>query len=140
MKKEYVAAIATIAAAAVLASLVAFAVKLDNTPTTTQAAEVPARPTEEVRQGPRQWYSPNVNFSACILSTKGPAGRIEELEGGPNQTNVQEFKNIAGNLYKVEVSKIDLSGDEHVWTYYLSQEACVAEKVQDTQALANKYR
>lgn len=140
MKAEVIFFGSLAGAAAIAAAFIALAPKYGDTQSK-HATEAPAsQPIVEQHTGPRQWYSPNVNFSACNLSTRGPAGLIEELDDGANPPTVTEFKNDAGELYKVEVVKRTSLDEERYWTYYLSQKTCIAEKVHDTEALADKYR
>lgn len=101
-----------------------------------------AEPIQEITDQPsgKSWWSPNSSFSTCIPSN-GPAARLDGFVGNRDTPSTQEYKRSDGTLWKVEViNPSNHAGNEEVWTYYSDQQTCLAEKVNATKALADRYR
>jgi hypothetical protein len=96
-------------------------------------------PHPVVPSAPTQWWSLASSLQNCYLS-KGPAARLDNFSGTTDQPRTQDTRDRTGALYKVEISVDAGDGNEEVWTYYTSQEACENEKVNASKNLANKYR
>lgn len=89
----------------------------------------------------KTWFIVNRADTACNEVPDGPAGKLEEFVGFADRPRTVDFRDLDGNIYKVEV--IVSAGDginDRVWTYYRKQDRCENEMVNATRNLANRYR
>lgn len=87
----------------------------------------------------QQWWVANSEFTSCHLSG-GPAEKLDEFAGFTDRPTTEDFRDANGELVKVEVSVDRGDGYDRVWTYFRSEQQCLAEQVNYSQNLADKYR
>lgn len=86
-----------------------------------------------------QWWVVNSEFTSCHTSG-GPAEKLEQYVGFTDRPRTKDFRDANGNLQKVEVIIDRGGGVDGVTTYYKAEQQCMAEQVNYTQNLADKYR
>lgn len=102
-------------------------------------AESPVDRGIALRKPPQQWWVVNSEFTACHVSG-GPAEKLDEFVGFTDRPTTEDFRDSRGELVKVEVSVDRGDGYDRVWTYFRSEQQCMAEQVNYSQQLADKYR
>jgi len=93
------------------AAQIAQADQADQTPTPTPPAS--------------QWWVATLNHDSCNIDGS-PADQIRELQGAGEDAQTSDTTDAYGRLVKVEVSYEADNGKEIYWTFFRSQQDCLA--------------
>ena len=102
-----------------------------------QIAESKPAPAPTEAPKPREWYVAKLNNDACMRS-RAPADTIRMIQESGFKATTRDFTNSSGDLYKVEVSYVDVDVAT-TYTYFGSEKDCLAS-LPVNQPIAARYQ